>query len=195
VNARLLRAVWLAAAAAVAGAAIAAIVTVLRGEPGEDDFKTVYSLLAVSLCGGAAIGALYLLDRPGLRVMGALVLIAAVVDFVLLELGIWKGVLFDGESSDYVKLIPTGFAWSIAILMLATLPLIASARRPLLLTAVPAVGACALVGATLATVMVWRGLDSTGWAKTLAVLAIAAIAGYLLTPLVERLTRIERTPA
>jgi hypothetical protein len=183
------------AAAAVAGAAIAAIVTVVRGEPGEDEFKTVYSLLAVSLCGGAAIGALYLLDRPGLRVMGALVLIAAVVDFVLLELGIWKGVLFDGESSDYVKLIPTGFAWSIAILMLATLPLIASARRLLLLTAVPAVGACALVGATLATVMVWRGLDSTGWAKTLAVLAIAAIAGYLLTPLVERLTRIERTPA
>jgi hypothetical protein len=166
----------------------------VRGEPGEDDAKTIFSLAAVFLCGGAAVGALHLLERPGLRVLGALVLTAAVVDFVLLELGIWKGVIFDGESSNYLKLIPTGFAWAIAILILATLPLIASSRS-LLLTAVPAVGACALVGATVATVMVWRELDSTGWLKTLAVLAIAALAGYFLTPLAERIIRLRKASA
>lgn len=195
-NARLLRAVWLVAAAAVAGAAIAAIVTILSGEPGsEGDAKTIFSLAAVFLCGGAAIGALFLLDRPGLRVLGALVLLAAGVDFALLELGIWKAVFFDGESSAYIKLIPTGFAWGIALLIVATLPLVASSWRLLLLTAVPAVGACALVGATVATVMIWREVDSTGWLKTLAVLVIATFAGYLLTPLVERLTRQQPTAA
>jgi hypothetical protein len=195
VNVRLLRAVWLVAAAAVAGAAIAAIVTVVRGEPGESDAKTIFSLAAVFLCGGAAVGALFLLERPGLRLLGGLLLIAAVADFALLELGIWKAVFFDGESSDYIKLIPTGFAWAIAILILATLPLVASPWRLLLLTAVPAVGACALAGATLATVMVWREVDSTGWLKTLAVLVIVTFAGYLLTPLADRLTRLEETPA
>jgi hypothetical protein len=194
-SAGLLRAIWLIAAAAVAGAAIAAIVSIVNGQPGEGDAKTIFSLAAVFLCGGAAVGALFLLDRPGLRVLGVLVLIAAVVDFALLELGIWKAVFFDGQSSDYVKLIPTGFAWGIVILILATLPLVASAWRLLLLTAVPAVGACALVAATLATVLIWRELDSTGWLKTLAVLVIVTFAGYLLTPLIERLTRLEKTPA
>jgi hypothetical protein len=189
----LLRTVWVVSAAAVAGAALAAIVTVLNGEPGENDVRTVYSLAAVSLCGGAAIGALHLLERRGFRLLGAVVLIAAAVDLVLLELGIWKGFIFDGESSDYVKLIPTGFAWAIAILVLGTLPLVAGRR--LLLTAVPAVGACALVGATVATIMVWRELDSTGWAKTLAVFAILTVAGYLLTPLAERTVRLQETPA
>jgi surface polysaccharide O-acyltransferase-like enzyme len=193
-SARLLWAVWLVAAAAVAGAAIAAIVTVVRGQPSEDDVKTVYSLVAAFLCGGAAIGALHLLDRPVLRLLGAVVLVAAAVDFVLLELGIWKAVFFNGDSSTYFKLIPIGLAWAIALVVLGTLPLVPGSRR-LLLIAVPFVGACALVGATIATVMVWREVDSTGWGKTLAVLAILMLAGYLLTPLAERLTRLEKTAA
>jgi hypothetical protein len=189
-----LRAVWAVAAAAVVGAAFAAIVTVLSGEPGEDDAKTVYTLVAVFLCGGAAVGALHLLDHAGLRLLGAVVLVAAAADFVLLELGIWKAVFFDGDSSNYVKLIPIGLAWAIALVVLGTLPLLPGSRG-LLLIAVPFVGACALVGATIATVMVWREIDSTGWGKTLAVLAILMLAGYLVTPLAERLTRLEKTPA
>jgi hypothetical protein len=192
--ARSLRAVWAVAAVAVAGAAVAAIITVLSGEPGEEDVKTVYSLVAVFLCGGAAVGALHLLDRSGLRLLGAIVLLAAVIDFVLLELGIWKAVFFDGDSSNYVKLLPIGLAWGIALVVLGTLPLIPRSRS-LLLTAVPLVGACALVGATIATVMVWREIDSTGWGKTLAVLAILMLAGYLLTPLAERLLRRETSPS
>jgi hypothetical protein len=187
----LLRAIWVVSAAAVAGAAVAAIITVLRGEPSEDDAKTVYSLVAVFLCGGAAIAGLHLLDRPRLRVLGAVVLVGAAVDFALLEVGIWKAVFFDGESSNYVKLIPTGFAWGIATIVLATLPLVAG-TRVVLLTAVPVVAACALVGATIATVMVWREIDTTSWGKTLALIAILMIAGYLLTPLAERIIRLQK---
>jgi hypothetical protein len=183
-----LRAIWAVAAVAVTGAAFAAIITVLNGEPGERDVKTVYTLVAVFLCGGAAVGALHLLDRPGLRLLGAVVLVAAALDFLLLALGIWKSVFFDGDSSTYVKLIPIGLAWGIALVVLGTLPLVPRSRG-LLLAAVPFVGACALVGATIATIMVWREIDSTGWGKTLAVLAILMLAGYLLTPLAERLGR------
>jgi hypothetical protein len=194
VNAELLRAVWVVSAAAVAGAAVAAIVTVLRGEPGDDDAKTVFSLIAVFLCGGAAVAALQLLDRSRLRVLGAVVLVAAAVEVAMLEVGIWKAIFFDGESNDYVKLIPTGLAWAIATIVIATLPLMATSRL-VLMTAVPVVGACALVGATIATVMTWREVDSTNWDKTLAALAILMVAGYLLTPLAERIVRLQETSA
>ena len=187
-----LRAVWVVTAAAILAAAVTAIVTVVRGAPGNDDVKTVYSLVAVFLCGGAAVGGLHLVDRPRLRLLGAIVLFVAAGAFALLELGIWKAVMFDGESSDYAKLLPIGFAWGIAAVVLATLPLVAAQPR-IFFIAVPLVGACALVGATIATVMAWREVDSTGWGKTLAVLAIVMIAGYLLTPLAERLTRSHPT--
>jgi hypothetical protein len=184
----LLRAVWVVTAAAVAGAAVAAIVTVLAGDPGDTEARSVFSLVAVFLCGCAAIAALHLIERRRLAVLGALVLIAAPVELFLLELGIWKGVFFDGESSGYVKLVPSVLAWAIATIVLATLPLVADDRR-VLGAAVPLVGACALVGATVASAMVWREVDSPGWFKTLAVLAILMVAGYLLTPVAERLAR------
>jgi hypothetical protein len=187
---RLLRTVWVVTAAAVVGAAVAAIVIVLRGDPGEDDLKAVFSLVAVFLCGGAAIAALHLIESGRLPLLGALVLVAAPVEFFLLELGIWKGVFFDGEDSGYVKLVPSVLAWAIATIVIATLPLIANDRR-VLRAAVPFVGACALVGATIASALVWRETDSTGWLKTLAVLAILMVAGYLLAPLAERLPRAQ----
>jgi hypothetical protein len=189
----LLRAVWVVTAAAVAGAAVAAIVTIVRGQPGEDDVKAIFSLVAIFLCGAAAIAALHLIESGRLPVLGALVLIAAPVELFLLELGIWKGVFFDGEDSGYVKLVPSVLAWAVATLVIATLPLVANDRR-VLGAAVPFVGACALVGATIATAMVWQESDSTGWGKTLAVLAVLMVAGYLLTPLAERLTRPQKGP-
>ena len=184
----LLRAVWAVTALAIAGAALVAIVTVLQGDLGETDGRTVFALAAVFLCGSAAIAALHLLDRGGLTLLGAIVLIAAPVELVLFQLGIWKAEFGDGSENDFIKLVPIMLGWVIATIVLATLPLIAVERR-VLLTAVPTVGACALVGATIVTVLVWRESDSEGWGKTLAVLAILTVAGYLLTPLTERLIR------
>jgi hypothetical protein len=191
---RLLRAVWLVTAAAVAGAGVAAILTVVRGEPDFDDFRTVYSLPAVMLCGGAAIAALNVIERRRFFLLGAVALVASLVELVLFVLGIWKGVGFDGGGdSDYARLIPIALAWVIATIVLTTLVLIVSDRR-LLLTIVPAVGTCALVGATLATVLVLQDNENLSWATTLAVLAILTVAGFLLTPLAERLTRPREGP-
>jgi hypothetical protein len=184
---RLLRAVWVVTAAAVVGAAIAAGVSVV-GHIGDTDVRTIMSLVAVALCGGAAIAALSLLDRGRLPILAGAVLATAPLELTLLLLGIWKSPLGDGAESDWWKLVPTGLAWVLATLVVATLPLMTDDRR-LLTSLLPAVGACAVTGAALATVLVLAESDSETWGKTLGVLAIATVAGYLLTPISERLLR------
>jgi hypothetical protein len=144
----------------------------------------VLALASVLLCGGAAIAALHLLEGR-LRMLGAVLLVAAAVELVLFQLGIWKAEFGDG-SNDYFKLVPITLAWAIATVLLATVPLIA-VDRWLVLAAAPAVGAFALVGATIATVLIWRESDSQAWGKTLAVLGILMVAGYLFTAIVRRL--------
>jgi hypothetical protein len=190
-TARVPRAIWVGAALAVLAAALAAIVTVLSGDFGDNDGRAVLSLAAVLLCGSVAIAALHLLDGR-LPLLGAILLVAAAVELVLFQLGIWKAEFGDGSANDYIKLVPITLAWAIATVLVATLPLIAVDRR-LVLAAAPVVGALALVGATLATAMIWRESDSEAWGKTLAVIAILMVAGYLLTPLAERLTRPQRS--
>jgi hypothetical protein len=180
----LLRVVWVGAALAVAGTAIAAIVTVTSGDFGDNDGRAVLALASVLLCGGAAIAALHLLEGR-LPALGALLLVAAAAELVVFQVGIWKAQFGDGFN-DYFKLIPITLAWAIATVLLATLPLIA-VDRSLILGAAPVVGAFALVGATLATVLIWRESDSEAWGKTLAVVGILLVAGYLLTAIARRL--------
>jgi hypothetical protein len=178
----LLRAVWAVTALAIAGAAILAIVTVIEGDFGDTDGRTVFALAAVFLCGGAAISALQLVDGR-LPLLGALLLIASAVELVLFQLGIWKAEV--DPTNDYAKLVPIMLAWVIATIVLATLPLVAVERR-IALVAVPVGGGSALVGATIATVMIWRESDSEAWGKTLAVVAILMVAGYLMTAVARR---------
>jgi hypothetical protein len=180
----LLRAVWVVTAAAVAGAALAAVVTVVEGDFDDTDLQAIFALAAVFLSGGAAIGGLHLLDGR-LPLLGVVVVIAAVAEVVVFQLGIWKGQFGDGYD-DWAKLVPIALSWVIATIVLGTMPLIAGRSR---WGAVAAVATLGLVGATIATVLIWRESDSQAWGKTLAVLAILMVAGYLLTPLAERLTR------
>jgi hypothetical protein len=184
------RTLWVGSALAVAGTAVAAIVTVLSGEFGENDGRAVVALASVLLCGGTAIAALQLLER--LPLLGAILLVAAAVELVLFQLGIWKAEFGDG-SNDYIKLVPIALAWAIATVLLATVPLF-TVERALILVAAPVVGALALVGATIATVLIWRESDSQAWGKTLAVVAILTVAGYLLTAIARRLTLSRERP-
>jgi hypothetical protein len=163
---------------------LAAIVTVTSGDFGENDGRAMIALASVLLCGGAAIAALHLVDGR-LHVLGAVLLVAALIELVLFQVGIWKAEFGNG-SNDYVKFVPIMLAWAIATVMLATLPLIA-VDRSLILAAAPVVGALALVGATIATVLIWRESDSQAWGKTLAVLGILMVAGYMLTAIARRL--------
>src|SRR5688572_12481819 len=106
----LLRTVWVGAALAVAGAAVAAIVTVTSGDFGDTDGRAVLALAAVLLCGGTAIAALHLLEGR-LPLLGAILLVAAAVELAVFQVGIWKAQFGDGFN-DYLKLIPITFAWA-----------------------------------------------------------------------------------
>jgi hypothetical protein len=178
----LLRAIWAVTALAIAGAAFAAIVTVIEGDFDDTDLRTIFAFAAVFLCGGAAIAALHLVDGR-LPLLGGLVLVAAVAELVFFQLGIWKGQFGDGYD-DWAKLVPIALSWVIATIVLGSMPLIAGST--LRFSAVP-VGALGLVGATIATVMIWRESDNEAWGKTLAVIAILMVAGYLLAAVVRRL--------
>jgi hypothetical protein len=178
------RAIWIGLALAVAGTAVAAIVTVTSGDFGETDGRAVFALASVLLCGGAAIAALHLLEGR-LPLLGAILLVGAAVELVLFQVGIWKAEFGNG-SNDYIKLVPITLAWAIATILLATLPLIA-VDRSLILAAAPVVAALAVGGATIATVLIWRESDSEAWGKALAVLGILMVAGYLLTAIARRL--------
>ena len=182
------RVVSFALAAAAAVAAAAAIATVVSGDLGETDARTLGSLVAVFLCGGAAIAGVQLIDRRE-RSLGAAVLAATPAVLVVFLLGIWKGEFGDG-SNDWFKLIPIGFAWAVAVVVVATLPLIARPVWPAAILA-PAVAACAVGGAALATVLVWGDVNGEAWEKALAVLAILMVAGYVATP---SLVRVQASP-
>jgi hypothetical protein len=182
---RLLRAVWVVTAAAVVGAAIAAIVSVV-GDIGDTDVRSIMSLVAVFLCGSAAIAALTLLDRREFPLLGAIALASVPIELALFLLGIWKAPLGDGVQDNWWKLVPIALAWVIATILVTTLRLIIEDPR-LLRTAFPAVATCAVAGAFLATVLVVVESDSEPWGKTLGVVAIVTVAGYLLAAILRRL--------
>src|SRR5688572_5730805 len=124
----LLRAVWLATAAAVVGAAIAAIVSVV-GDIGDTDVRSTMSLIAVFLCGSAAIAALTLLDRQQFPLLGGIALALVPVELALFLLGIWKAPLGDGVPDHWWKLVPIALAWVIATIFVTTLALITDHPR------------------------------------------------------------------
>jgi hypothetical protein len=177
------RPVWIGATAAVALATAVALLVVLIGDPSERDLRTAATLVAAILCGGAALAALEMLDRPALQALGALVLLAAAVDFVLFTLGVWKAEPFDGDTNDWVKLIPTGIAWATALIVASTTALLAGSTPRY---ALPVVGLLAGAWATVATGMVWSETESERWIKLLGALAVLTVGGFLCAPLWRR---------
>ena len=182
------RAVWAGAAAAVVLATAAALVVVLAGDPGERDLRTAATLVAVLLCGGAALASLEVLERRILGPLGGILVAAASADLVVLLLGIWKAQPFDGQDDDWVKLIPIGLAWGTATLVVATLPLAAGQPRSVL----AGVAACAVAWAGVATGLVLAEHDADAWLKILGAFAVLMVGGFLLAPLLRRLVAERR---
>lgn len=181
------RALWAGAAAILAVAALAAIAIVVSGDLGDREARIIVSMLAVFLCGGAAVAGIALLDRERVPLLGAIVLAVSGANLVVFLLAAWKAQFGNGANG-YFDLLVIALAWAVATVVVATLPLLAADGR-LRRTMLPAVGICAFSGATIATALVWARSDSGGWEKMLTVLAILMVAGHLLTPVLDRLLR------
>jgi len=174
------------AATAVAVAAVVAIVAIVHGRFGDRDARVVASVAATLLVGGAALAGLQLIEARTLPLLGVVVLVVAAAAAVAFAIGIWEGQT--DPANDAFKLVPTAVAWTVATLVVATLPFAAHEPRVLRLV-LPAVAACAAAGATLATVLVWAEIEDEPWGKTLATLATAMTAGYLGAPALSVLVR------
>ncbi|MDQ3894086.1 MAG: hypothetical protein M3292_05395 [Actinomycetota bacterium] len=121
-------------------------------------------------------------------------LVAAAGELSLFMVAAWKGEFGHG-ANDAAITLPTALVWVTATLAVATFPLVTAEPR-LLRTLFPAVSACALAGASLATALVHRDSDGESAGKALAVLAIVMAAGWLLAPVAERLlpASVQRRP-
>jgi hypothetical protein len=172
---------------AILGAAATAVAVVLAGDLGEDEGLSIATLSAVFLCAGAALPAYRLLERGRLALLGAAVLVTVAADIPMFMVGIWEGAFFEGTNTQ-AKLVPTAFAWVIAGIVLATLPLLAP-RTQILAPALALAGGAAVVGASIATALVWTETDQEGWIKVLAVASIVMVAGWLAAPIAQRVAR------
>jgi hypothetical protein len=176
------RTLFAALAVALTGAAIAAIVAAAIGG-GLVVLRVAVALLAVFLCGAAAASGVSLLGRGRLRLLGLAALVAVAGELPLLMVGVWKGELY--EEGDAINALPTGLAWVTATLVIATLPLVAGAPR-VLRWFLPAVALTALAAASLLTYLIYWRAGGEAHVRAVIALAIAALAGWLIAPTLER---------
>jgi hypothetical protein len=97
--------------------------------------------------------------------------------------GVWKGELY--ESGEAINALPTRLAWVAATLVIATLPLLAGTAR-LLRWFLPVVALTALAAASLLTYLVYWRAGGEAHARAVIALTIAALAGWLIAPTLER---------
>jgi hypothetical protein len=181
-----LRAFWLVVAGLVVGAAAVAIGVVLVGDFGETEWRTVITLAAVFLCGSAALAALELIEQRRARLVAAIVIVGTPIALSALLESVWAFVGDGPEQSNYVKQAWTTVAWVLAALTVTTLRLLLRDQR-VVATLWIGVMVVATGGATLATVLIWsEPADANFEERVLGVLAILAVGGYFLGPILER---------
>jgi hypothetical protein len=187
------RSIWLGSSAAVAIATAAALLVVLTGDYDETEARTLGTVVAALLGGGAALAALELLARR-VTVPGAVVLAGAGAAFLLTTVGLWKFGYVWGYASgfetetpdDWFKLVPIGLAWSTALVLgAATLLLARDAHQP----AAIAVSVVSAAWATAVTALVWAEAGSALWIKLVGGLAVLTVGGFLFAPLSQRAHR------
>lgn len=187
------RAVLAILAAGVAGSAAVGLIAVSIGRFGETDVRLIATLIAIFLCASAALASLALLERGQIRPVALLVLLAAPLELVAMAVPIWtfEG---DGEGGNSIKWLATGFVWVVAGIFVTALRLLVVDPR-VLRAMLPLVGAFAAGHAAAVTVVAWGEPWSEdtedALARTIAALAILMVAAFLMTPIVERLLRMQ----
>jgi hypothetical protein len=139
--------------------------------------------VAALLCGGAGLAAIELIERRQIRLGAWLALAGTLVEFALIELGIWTFV--DESSNRYARWAWTATIWLVPTLVIPTYTLLVRNRRlalfGLLLLAVSSIAFAAVF-----TEIVWTHGDHDTAGRITAILGVLAVATYLVAPALAR---------
>ena len=179
---RLARLFWFGAAAILIVAALIAVTAVLRGDFGETDAKILGTLLSLLVTSGTAVAGVALVERRVNPALGWSAVVGAVLSFLLQAAAIW-----DEFSSDALgKWAGTSIAVVLALLLVATQRLLVREAR--FLTLFRGTTAMAALAATITTVGIWT--EEGGFWQAVAVTTVLTVLGYLLLPVVQRLSGV-----
>jgi hypothetical protein len=168
---------WLAAGAVLVGASGAGIVALVDGAFSPQGYSIVFTLMAATLTAASFLGGIVARER-GAVIVGWSAIVASPVALVMLVEGIWH------ESDDRFKLVSTGIALTLALLV--AIPAFLFMRSRMLVALAAMAGVVAATAAAVSIDAIWRDERYLLLAKATTALWILAIACCLLVPLVER---------
>jgi hypothetical protein len=175
---------WQGAAATLVLGALLAISAVLGAGGGDTTWKALATLGVGFVCGSTALASLACLERGVAQPVALGSLSVATATFLLWSEQIWA----EHDSEGYWQLLGMLGTWTLAGAVATGVRLVARSPRTLR-GLYPATVAAAAVASLTASVMILRE-NGDGW-QLLAILAVLAALGSLLTPVVERLAAPE----
>jgi hypothetical protein len=178
------RVLVIAAVASLSATAAIAIVVLLFGDFGDTEVRILGTTLAISLYSLLTLPGAILLERRVAEPLAWATIVAAAAGFVLALVAIWAA----DDSDTAWKLVGTTTAIAAALTQISALT---SRRReddtPALRGIYFAVCALAALLAALATVAIWKEIDSEGFYRALGALAVLDVFLVVLQPLLRRL--------
>lgn len=179
--------VWYAVGLSLGVAGIVAIVGVAAGDFGATFWRVIGTLVIAFVCVSAALAGLELIDRRQLLPLGWWVLLTAPAELVTLLVASWK----DSVSSSYADGIVTTVLFLLSGLVVATLRLIVRREAPAVIAAFSVVVLATAALDVLGLVLIWAKQAPDPALRALLVLIVVTIVGYVLTPIVQRLARVD----
>ena len=170
---------WLGAAVLFSVAALVAIAAVLGGSFGTTQQRILETCGIAFVCGAATLAGLACLDRGVILPVGWVAAALGIVTFAVWTGGTWM----EDAGQGYWKFAGVLGVWTLAVLIVTTLRLVASAPR-LLGTVVRGTWAAVVLAAAVSTEMILNE-DGGPW-KLVVVLVILIALGYALTPALQR---------
>jgi len=168
---------WLAAGAVLVVASSAGIVALLSGEFSPQGYSIFFTLITATLTAASFLGGIVARER-GAVILGWSAIVVSPVALVMLVEGIWH------DSDDRFKLISTGIALALALLV--AIPAFLFMRSRMLVALAAMAGVFAATAAAVSIDAIWREERYLLLAKATTALWILAVACCLLVPLVER---------
>lgn len=173
---------WIGAATLLGAAALTAIAAILKGDFSETDARIVGTSFSLLFGGSSGVLGVALGECRHLEQLGLLVAVAASIETVLFLVAIWS----NSDSETLGRWVGTAGVLLLAQLLLTGQALVLRGSSPLLLSLT---GAAVVIASAITISVFWNEDVSDTRGKVIAVFWILSIAGFLATPIVNRLSQ------